>query len=274
MGKKLLGTIFYLLIIVLIGFSCRQSEKDFTNRHYQDTFIQIKEENEKNTNSQYIYGYKLLRNGACGNPNQIKKLFTLDKELDSLTAKQNHSHLTVYNNNKVEIKSFLNSTDSQIKLFNELKPLMKLNYISGVNFYFKQISREDSNEFVLFLERFRNNIRALDSSIQLTVSIPFIGDGNSLKRVIAYDFLRLNPIVDSYLLFTEELVDLNETSSPINEEITSLDKLENTINFYSNGRIPVSKLIVLILKQEQDLKDKYLWVKESKLGGISILKFI
>lgn len=210
----------------------------------------------KNYNFHYLsainlYGYELSVTGAQKNPTDIFE-FQEDGGVISVARKNGCDiHLTVYNQNADSISKFLNQPIARKKFLNKLDELIKRNQLKGINIYFDHLKEFDSKHFVQFIAALHKNLKSIDRAIELNISIPANKDDESLREIAAYDFSELNTLVDYYLVLTDDLlpsdVQIAQSSSPLfNQDILGEHTIESTLSFYSNGKIPISKLIMTV----------------------------
>ena len=209
-----------------------------------------------------LYGFELSASGKARNPDDIKEFQKPGGVIEMAARKNCEIHLTVYSKYPNEIAKFLNDNNAQNTLLNELDKLINDNNLKGINIYFDFIKISDSQKFVQFIRELHQNINNIDKNIQLNISIPGIKDEESLTNAGAYNFLDLNALVDYYFVLTDELTSLTNNLALSYSPLYNSDKygqrtIESTLNFYSNGKIPVWKLIVTLsyLGIEWNVKD-------------------
>jgi len=198
-----------------------------------------------------LFGYEIGASGRIRNPQDLTE-FQKSGGVIQLAHRRNCDvHLTVFSKLPAVINQFLNTAAAQKTFINQLDELISRNKLTGVNIYFESIRISDNQVFVQFIRDVRQFLNSKNKAIQLNISIPAIKDDESLTKITAYNFLELNPLVDYYLVLTDELTSLNNnialTPSPLyNSDKYGQRTIESTINFYSNGKIPNSKLIVTL----------------------------
>ena len=198
-----------------------------------------------------LYGYEISANGRIRNPQDLAEFQKSGGIIDLADRNNCDVHLTVYSKLPAVTNQFLTTSASQKTFINQLDELISRNKLTGVNIYFESIRISDNQVFVQFIRDIRQHLNSKNKAIQLNISIPAIKDDESLTKITAYNFLELNPLVDYYLVLTDELTSLNNnialTPSPLyNSDKYGQRTIESTINFYSNGKIPNSKLIVTL----------------------------
>ena len=198
-----------------------------------------------------LYGYELSSNGKVKNPAIISE-FEKPGGVIELAAKKNCDvHLTIYSKLPSDITKFLNSRTAQNTMLSNVETLINRNKLKGINIYFEGFSVKDRQAFSQFILKLRQNLNTINDSIQLNISIPTVGDLKSLSEINAYNFFELNPYVDFYMVLTDNLTSLNNntalTFSPLyNSDSYGQRTVESSINFYSNGKIPLSKLVPVL----------------------------
>jgi len=198
-----------------------------------------------------LYGYELSATGKCSNPEDMKEFQKPGGVIKFAQRKNCNVHLTIYNKFPADIAKFLNNGTAVKTFLNELDALIIKNNLKGINIYFDFIKISDTQKFVEFIADLRQNLNSINYTIQLNISIPAVNDDESLSKISAYNFFELNPLVDYYMVLTDELTSLKNnlalTLSPLyNSNKYGQRTIESTINFYSNGKIPISKLIVTL----------------------------
>jgi spore germination protein YaaH len=212
--------------------------------------------NDKFKNYNYYYlssinlnGYELSANGKIKNPKDIQKFEKPEGIIELARSKGCDVHLTIHSDNPDDITQFLKDAVARKTLFRELDQLIKKDKLKGINIYFDYI--EEPQRFVQFIKELRRNLSVIDSSIQLNITLPGIKDEVSLDEIAAYNFPELNSHVDYYLVLTDNISDpylnIARASSPLFSSDKYGDRnIESTISFYSNGKIPISKLIMTV----------------------------
>lgn len=179
-------------------------------------------------------------------------------------------YLTVQNKNTKEISKFLHDSSAQKKFHLRLESLLNQNKLQGISINFDDISNTENKLFVDFIKNLRALLSTSETFVEIILTIPTIDNKDSLEKVKAYDFLALNELVDYFLVRTENLNLYNGS-----EDIGGLETIASTIAFYTNDKLPTSKLIATVSWSGQDnpkyLIQKYNWVLENNLGGIFIL---
>lgn len=196
-----------------------------------------------------LYGVEIGSNGRIRNLQDLAEFQKPGGVIDLAHRKNCDVHLTVYSKLPAVVNQFLNSEAARETFIYELDALISKNNLSGINIYFDFIRTTDSQAFVQFIRGVRQFLIRVNRDIQLNISVPAIKDDESLSKISAYNFLELNLLVDHYFVLTDELTSLNNNMALTPGPLYNSDKygqrtIESTINFYSNGKIPRSKLIV------------------------------
>lgn len=193
--------------------------------------------------------YNLSPGGKCSNPEALKEFEKTGGIIKLAQSKGCTIHLTIYNNNATEISSFLRNNSARKTFFTELDTLIKRNNLKGINIFFDNTMKPEP--FVRFIKELRQNIKGIDPSIQLNISLPAI-TGDNYKSVIAsYDFQNLIELVDYYMVLTENMLPQNPTFAQSASPLYSIEKygnrsIESTIGFYNNIGIPTDQLIMTV----------------------------
>ncbi|KZS39751.1 hypothetical protein AWE51_08865 [Aquimarina aggregata] len=226
----------------------------------------------KNYNYNYLsainlYGYKLTASGRCANPSVIDEFEKSGGVIEFAQSKCSDVHLTVYNKKPSQIARFLNSAEAQMVFFEELEILIERNQLNGVNIFFENIPVTYDGLFTLFIDELHRRLKEIGEEITLNITIPAISSTTNLKHISAYNFKKLNPMVDYYLVLTDRMTPLKNklalASSPLyNSDRYGQRTIASTINFYSNGKIPTHKLIMSVSYLGID------WHVEDFLGSV------
>jgi len=236
----------------LSGFKrCLKPKKKIIGWHNSWNKTEFKNYNYNYLSCINLYGFELSDQGYSKNPEDIEEFQRSGGVIEFAQSKGSDVHLTIYNKHLVEISGFLNNPDAQITFFEELDILITDNELKGVNIFFENVHVTDDKRFVEFISQLREILTAKDDTIILSITIPSIWKSDSLKHISAYNFIKLNPIVDYYLVLTDRMTSLKNKLalgfSPLNNGDTYGQKtIASTINFYSNGKIPLSKLIMSV----------------------------
>ncbi|MFA5329575.1 MAG: glycosyl hydrolase family 18 protein [Prolixibacteraceae bacterium] len=198
-----------------------------------------------------LYGYELKATGECGNSNDLA---AFAKPGGIIKTAQNNScdvYLTVFSKMPSVVSKFLNSQSAQNTLIQKIDSLIATNQLNGINIYFDYVKTVDADKFVQFIANLRQNLKGIDAAIRLNVTIPAISDDNSLAHISAYKFSLLNPLVDYYQVLTDQIIDpglgLAQSASPLfSSDKFGSRSIEQTMGFYSNGKIPSAKLILTV----------------------------
>lgn len=198
-----------------------------------------------------LYGYEIGSNGRIRNLQDLAEFQKPGGVIDLAHRKNCDVHLTIYSKLPAVVNQFLNSKAARETFIYELDALISKNNLTGINFYFDFIRSTDSQAFIQFVHDVHQFLNRINRDIQLNISVPAIKDDESLSKISAYNFLELNSLVDFYFVLTDELTSLNNNMALAPGPLYNSDKygqrtIESTINFYSNGKIPRAKLIVIL----------------------------
>ena len=197
-----------------------------------------------------LYGYELAIDGKNKRPEFIEACEDNTNGVIKKAQKDGCAvHLTVYNKSTSEITGFLNRPESQDTLLARLQTLIVKNRLKGINLFFENIKETDAAKFVSFVSDLRRSLKP--KNVELYVTIPSIKNNRSYEQIKAYNFDELNPLVDYYLVRTGEMADKNTGFAQSQSPLYTSDKfgnytVESTINYYNNGKIPSSKLILTV----------------------------
>ena len=103
--------------------------------------------------------------------------------------------------------------------------------------------------FVRFMAGLHANLKSIDPDIQLNISIPAVVNSQNKYKTDSYQFASLNPLVDYYIVLTDNLIPLDallaQAASPLfKSEKLPNRSIESTFSYYRNTEIQVSKLIM------------------------------
>ena len=196
-----------------------------------------------------LNGYELSSSGKMGNPKTIGEFEKPGGIIEYATQKNCPVHLTVFSKTSGVISTFLNDSIAQQTLVDELNSLITKDNFKGINIYFDAVRNADRNAFAGFIANLRQNLDK--DSVQLNLTIPAVRNNRSLSEISAYNFNALNPFVDYYMVLTDNLTSLYNskalTYSPLyNSDGYGQRTIESTVNFYSNGKIPLAKLMITL----------------------------
>lgn len=236
----------------LQGFkSCLNLKKKVIGWHNSWNKTEYKNYNYKYLSALNLYGYELSANGSIKNQKDLEEFQKPGGVIEFAQNKGTDVHITIYNKAASEISRFLNDPDAQYTFFGELESLITYNDLKGVNIFFEHIRIRDEENFVEFIRELKQLLVTKDTSIALHISIPAVWEHNSLKYISAYNFTKLNTMVDYYMVMTDRMTSLKSklalTPSPLyKSDQYGQQTISSTINFYRNGKIPVSKLIMSV----------------------------
>jgi spore germination protein YaaH len=200
-----------------------------------------------------LNGYELGSNGLELNPNSLKSLLT-GGILENNQPFQKDISLSVFSSSSSVISGFLSQSNAQTQLFSRLKGLISTYKLNGINIYFEGLQPKDVSRFSAFITGLRKELSTIDSELILTVSIPPIANSKDLSLASSIDFLAINSSVDYYLVQTQKL-NITNTRIPFSlsplypDKANSRGSIQNTFSFYTNGKIPVSKLVMTLSYQ-------------------------
>jgi spore germination protein YaaH len=241
----------------------------------------------KNFNYYYLSGinlngYKLLANGKNKSSKDISEFEKQEGIIQLAQSKGCDVQLTIRSDDPDVISQFLEDQAARKTFLRELDQLIKKDKLKGINIYFDYI--EEPQRFVQFIKELRRNLSGIDSIIQLNIVLPGIQDETSLDEIAAYNFQELNALVDFYLVLTDKLSDpeleIARAAGPLfNSDKYGSRNIESTIAFYSNGKIPVTKLIMTVSYmgtewQVDDFSGELKSIEGKTLGYNNILKRI
>lgn len=200
-----------------------------------------------------LSSYELGSNGLESNPNSVSSLLT-GGILENNQPYQKDVSLAVHSNSSSVISNFLSQSNAQSQLFSRLKSLISTYKLNGINIYFEALQSKDVSKFSAFIIQLKKELASIDSSLILTVSVPPIANSKDMTLASSIDFMAINSSVDYYLVQTQKL-NITATRIPFSlsplypDKANSRGSIQNTFSFYSNGKIPVSKLVMTLSYQ-------------------------
>lgn len=209
----------------------------------------------KNYNFNYLtdliyYGYELGPDGKNKNPMAMNTI--LDGQLARLSASNNvNLSLSLYTKSITETSRFLRSSDALLELEGQLKDIMQRVPLKGLNIYFEDLAVRDKDHFSEFIGRIKNVLAEIDPDFIITLVIPGLSSLEDRELSNAYDFVNLDKWVDFYMVETHKLK-TNSSSNPgspsplFSPDGQAVGSIEATLGFYTNGKIPPGKLVVIL----------------------------
>jgi len=208
----------------------------------------------KNYNYNYLSAinlnsYELSVSGKSKNPKDIDEFRKPGGVIEMAHRNDCDVHLTVYNNNAVEIQDFLRNSLARKTFLTEIDSLISKNKLKGINIYFDDIMKPEP--FVRFITELHKNLKSIKRTIRLNITIPAIINDENNKKIASYNFQELNPLVDFYMVLTDGLIpqknDSAQSASPLfaGEKFRNRS-IESTFSYYSNNIIPSSKFIMTV----------------------------
>src|SRR5690554_2053845 len=196
------------------------------------------------------YGYEL---GADGNSKNPSDMVTLrESRLSQLSSVHNVGiSLSVYSKSPSEISRFLRSNQAKENFINQLDQLVTSDSLSGLNIYFEDLPLQESNLFSSFVSQLKGKFSTDDKEFLITLTLPSIAAMSDQNKANAYDFAQLNSSVDYFLVQTNKLkttgTRIPGSPSPLfGQDGVSVGTVESTLGFYTNGRVPLGKLVMTV----------------------------
>jgi spore germination protein YaaH len=223
--------------IQLIGWHSAEMKNEFKNYNYNYL------------SAINLYAYELSVTGKSKNQKEIQEFEKPNGVIKLAQSNGCDVHLTIHNDNPDEIAIFLNNPVARKTFYKEIDELIGNNKLKGINIYFDYI--EESEPFVRFIKELYRNLKTINNSIKLNISIPAIRDDESLDEIAAYNFQELDSMVNCYLVLTDDLISLKTNLAQSSSPLYDSDKygkrtIQSTIGFYGNLNIPKSKLIMTV----------------------------
>jgi len=196
------------------------------------------------------YGYELGADGNIKNPSDMVTL--RESRLSQLSSVHNVGiSLSVYSKSPSEISRFLRSNQAKENFINQLDRLVTSDSLSGLNIYFEDLPLQESNLFSSFVSQLKGRFSTDDKEFLITLTLPSIAAMSDQNKANAYDFAQLNSSVDYFLVQTNKLkttgTRIPGSPSPLfGQDGVSVGTVESTLGFYTNGRVPLGKLVMTV----------------------------
>ena len=203
--------------------------------------------------------YELSSNGKSKNPEDIREFQKPGGVIEFAHSRGCDVYINISSKSTSDIKSFLGKSDAQKMFMNELNELINKDKLTGVNINFSDIP--DSKRFVEFISELNKDLKSKNKDILLTISIPALTDNSGQKKISAYSFDELNSLVDFFQVSTDAMLPQKTRLAQAESPLYKSDKygnrsIEETIAYYSNSVIPISKLITTVTYSGNEWKVK------------------
>ena len=189
--------------------------------------------NYKALNTLIYYGYEL--NGKTGG---YKTLNGWDTAEVIPKAKKEGCKviLCIFDKNQKSLDEFLKNKDSQLRLINDTKFLLKEKNADGINIFFENFGDSNRYNFTEFITLFYKKIKAENLLYQLTITLP------AIDKYHNYDIEEIEPYVDRFI------IDFSKKNNygPITPLRGSDYSLDAGIDRYLNKNIPPKKIIACL----------------------------
>lgn len=197
-----------------------------------------------------LQSYQVGSNGLEANPNGLGAI--LDTAvLSKSKAFGKRVSLSVETTSAQRTRALISDVGMGSRFFGRVNELIKLHDLQGINLNLSGLRKDDASGLSIFIQRFKESLTEVDSSLMLTLSIPPLANSSQVQAASSFDFTKLNPWVDYYFIQTQRL-NIEETRIPFSlsplfkDESISRESIENAVSFYANGKIPVRKLVVTL----------------------------
>ncbi len=249
----------FLIIIgfILLAVSCdRNKKKDITPvDSIPKSKVQIfgaypywqknlKENNRFNLlTSLSYYSYDL--EPKTGNFKTIRDWET-SSVIDSAKNYGAKTYLTVTNFGEKNNTLFLLNNEAQHTSIVTIERLLQQRDANGVIINFEHIPLKCVDAFALYIKKLNKRLKKSNKDIIITIP-----GNNQLVNSRAYDFARLTLDVSYFIITYSDLSNDSITyAGPVapmySNNIWNHISVENTVNFYTNGKIPSGKLLLSI----------------------------
>lgn len=139
----------------------------------------------------------------------------------------------------------------QDRLFQRVSALIQSHGLNGINLNLVGLNPRDSRGLSSFVQSFKDNLRSIDSQVNLSLNLPPLANTSQHELASSLDFDGLNSAVDFYLVESQRL-NITATRIPFAlsplyaDQTNSRGALESAVSFYSNGRVPLAKLVLSV----------------------------
>lgn len=196
-----------------------------------------------------LNNYELSVSGKSKNPKDMDEFQEPGGVIEMAHKNECDVHLTIFNNNIVEIQEFLRNSIARKTFLTEIDTLISKNKLKGINIYFDNIMKPEP--FVRFITELHQNLKSINRGIQLNLTIPAIINDENNNKIASYNFQELNPLVDFYMVLTDGLIPQKTDSAQSASPLFTVEKfrnrsIESTFSYYSNNVIPSSKFIMTV----------------------------
>ncbi len=209
----------------------------------------------KNYNFNYLTdvildGYKLGADGEAINISDVDTL--LNGSLMSKASVEGKGIiLSIFNNSPDTISLFLHSQPAIDKFIGNLERYTADYPLTGLNISFVGLKNSDRGVFVSFLRSVSRVFKTETANFQVSLNIPPVSSEEEVLLAGAFDFKELNSLVDFYLVQTDRLVTDSSIRPSSPSPLFGVDNktrpsIESTISFYTNGNVPVNKLVMTV----------------------------
>ncbi|TDK50630.1 glycosyl hydrolase family 18 protein [Algoriphagus formosus] len=197
-----------------------------------------------------IQSYQVGSDGLEANPRGLRMVLDSAVLSKSLAFGKRVS-LSIETTSAQRTRNLLRSASVSSSLFGRINELVKEYGLGGINISLAGLRESDSEGLSNFIGKFKENLAALDTTLLLTLNIPPIANSPEFDLASSIDYTQLNSQVDYYLIQAQRL-NIAETTIPFSlsplypDQTSSRGSIENAVAFYTNGKLPISKLVVTL----------------------------
>ena len=195
-----------------------------------------------------LESYQLGENGIESNPKGLQS------SLDSAVLAKSKAYgkrilLSVNSISAERTGLLLNSSAMQDRFLKRITELIQSYGLNGISLNLVGLNRRDSRALSSFVSLLKETMLSIDSTLILTLDLPPLANTSQNQLASALDFDNLNPNLDYYLIQTQRL-NITATRIPFSlsplyaDEINSRSSIETAMAFYTNGKIPMNKLVM------------------------------
>lgn len=196
-----------------------------------------------------LYGYDLNTDGSPRNSTELTALLT-DQIVQNAINEGKNLSLSIFSESAYVVNRFLQDTSAQNTLIKNLSQYAKSYHLKGATIYFEEFGEQYSGRFSSFISKLKSQLSGIEG-FELSLSLPALRTLKFREKSYSYDFTALNRVIDYYLIHTNEL---NVTASYVpfspsplyHDPKVSRGSIEQTINFYLNSNLPLSKVIMTV----------------------------
>ncbi|WP_035484519.1 glycoside hydrolase family 18 protein [Algoriphagus marincola] len=194
--------------------------------------------------------YQVGSDGLEANPKGLKAV--LDSAvLSKGLAFGKRISLSVETSSSQRTRELISNAGMATRFFTRINELIIANGLNGLNLNLTGLRSSDSKAVSAFVSKLKASLSEVDNSLILTLNVPPLANSSQIQIASSLDYANLNPWIDYYLIQTQRL-NIEKTTIPFSlsplfpDQVSLRGSIENAVNFYANGKVPVNKLVVTL----------------------------